>query len=339
MTELINKPYPVDGESLQSFICRIASANHYSFHLLSQYYAENDARLRSYDANDRLTISEVTQKLCGNVDTSGLIDIWSYYQKYKEQLDFARLKFCPICFAENRHAVFAMNWLKYIVSCDKHGCLCIDSCKHCGEKITVHSLSAKKCIKCATSIDSMSYESVTVDNFSRVLGANFSSANDSNQFQTMLDNIGQQVMNQLKVAVVLIGSLDFPSDKYWKRRRSLTIKELHEYQLEASKVVQDQSSLLIVLDEFLGDAYEEGYRNLTKLMMPITRHASAIGVSQIFEYIKASLLELQHKYPDFYFSHSFLEVMYKDKVVHQRLPKKGSKQSIFLKQLSQVIKS
>ena len=307
--------------------------------MLSQYYAENAARLRSYDANDRLTISHVTQKLCGNVDTSGLIDIWSYYQKYKEQLDFARLKICPICIAENRNSVFAMNWLKYNVSCDKHGCLCIDSCAHCGEKITFHSLSAKKCLKCDTSIDSMSYENVTVDYFSRVISANFTSVNNSNQFQAALDNIGEQVLNQLQVAVVLIGRLDFPSDKYWKRRRSLTIKELHEYQLAASKVVKDQSSLLVVLDEFLGSAYDEGDWNLTKLMLPITRHSNAIGVSQIFKYIKISLLELQHKYPDFYFSHSFLDVMYKDKVIHQRLPKKGSKQSILLKQLSQVIKS
>lgn len=265
MAELNDRPFPFPGEALQSYLCRLARTNRYSYQRFSEYYNDNAAPLRSYSVDDRAKISAVTQELCGEVKTTDLIDIWSYYKNDKELFDFARIKICPECYVAERNSISAKFWLKFIVSCDKHSLLLIDLCTTCKEKITFHSLSDGKCTACDTPIENMLSQPRESDGFSQIVNREFSDIDSNEGFNNKVATICHSINHQLKAALLLVNTLDLNPTYYWKKRRELTIEDLYQYQFEGFKFVENEPLLLETLGGYINDAYLAGERNLSQI--------------------------------------------------------------------------
>jgi len=342
MPELRNRPYSVDGEALQSYICRLAKANAYSYRRLSEFYNDETAALRSYVSGDRVKIRSLTQELCGQIDVQNLIDIWSYYKDDKELFDFSRIKLCPCCYKSGYNSISAKYWLKHLISCNSHGRLLIDKCSTCDADITFHTLAANQCLNCNALISDMKASETASDGFSTVLNEAFTSSQTPELFLNELQNISYKVLNQLKIVLLLVDVPSLSADKYWKKRRKLTIEDLLLYQTEGYKYIEDGVLLKDGIKRYVYSAYKSGKRDLSYILASFTRLEGAKGTQFFFDSLKEVIGELAEECPEISLSISWLERLYQieetqlDSFIylnHFDLYSSGSKKTINIKNL------
>lgn len=348
MPQLINRLYPIKGESLQSFIGRLAFENNYSYQRLSEFYNDEAGALRSYVVGDRAKIKALTQELCGQIDTQSLIDIWSYYENSKELFDFSRIKLCPLCYDSCSGSVSAKYWLKHLLICTTHGRLLIDKCSTCDACITFHSLAVNQCLKCNTLISDMKAPEAVGDGFSKVLSEAFTSAETPELFLKELKSSGYQVLNQLKVVLLLVDIPNLSADKYWKKRRKLTIEELSLYQTEGYKYIEDGIVLKDGIKNVIYSAYRSGKRDLSSILSSFIRLEGAKGTAFFFDALKELIGELVEECPEISLSINWLERFYHieefklDSFIylnHFDLYSSGSKKTISIKNLPLILNS
>jgi hypothetical protein len=346
MPELRVRPYPLEGEALQSYICRLAKVNTYSYQKLSEFYNDEAAPLRSYTVDDRVKIISLTQELCGKVDIKNLIDIWSYYESDKELFDFSRIKLCPCCFKLDKNSVNAKYWLKHIVTCEIHEKLLIDQCTTCDADITLHSLATEHCIKCNTLISEMTTHHAICDGFSTRLNKAFMSVYTPVLFSNQLRNTCYPVLNQLKVVLLLVKIPNLSAEKYWKKRRKLTIEELHVYQTEGYKYISGEISITDGIKAYIRSAYAEGQKDLPSVLSRFTRLEGTVGTEFFFDELKGAIYELAKECPEYRLGISWLERLYQidetllDSFIylnHFDLYLTGSKQSVALESFPLII--
>lgn len=345
MSELINKPYPVNGESLQSYVCRIAKANHYTFDLLSQHYADRAARFRSYDLADREKIREETQELCGAVDTSGLIDIWKLYKQHKEVLDFSKTKICVDCYREGRESVQAKFWSKHLVSCSAHNKILVDRCSECDTPITFHSLTNGECTNCNFPLKDITADDVVPDMISQQLAEAFKNVSSTSTFEGQLQEFGYPILNKIKLLLPLVNIPELPQDKFWKKRRSLSMNDLYLYQLAISKLLSNPELLEETLFDFIEGSMNGGV-SLVNATSSFTRLQDEVGGDFFFDTLKRILPRVAKAFPDMIASVSWLESllgMMKDELntcIKTSFPTKfcnGTQKTIYLRDLEYIL--
>ena len=346
MPQLNHRLYPIEGESLQSFICRLAYENNYSYQRLSEFYNDEVAALRSYVVSDRAKIRSLTQEFCGEIAVQNLIDIWSYYENDKELFDFSRIKLCPCCYKSCYNSISAKYWLKHLISCNTHKRLLIDKCPTCDTDITFHTLAVKQCIKCNAQISDMKVPETVGDGFSKILNDAFASAQTPELFLKELKNISYQVLNQLNVVLLLVDIPSLSSDKYWKKRRKLTIKDLLAYQTEGYRYIEDETVLKDGIKSFIYSAYDSGHKDLSYILASFTRLEGTKGTQFFFDSLKEVIVEIADECPEISLSISWLEKIYQieetqlDSFIylnHFDLYSSGSKKTINIKSLSIIL--
>jgi hypothetical protein len=344
--QLNHRLYPIKGESLQSFIARLAYANNYSYQRFSEFYNDRAAALRSYGIGDRARIRSLTQELCGEIEIQNLIDIWSYYENDRELFDFSRIKLCPCCYKTASSSISAKYWLKHIISCNNHQRLLIDRCSTCNTNITFHTLAVRQCLKCNTLISDMKAPEAEGDGFSKVLNEAFASVETPELFLKELKNISYQVLNQLKIVLLLVDIPSLSADKYWKKRRKLTIEDLLLYQTEGYKYIEDVALLKDKIKGFVFSEYKSGKRDLSYILSSFTRLDGAKGTQFFFDLLKEVIGELAEECPEISLSISWLEKFYQieetrlDSFIylnHFDLYSSGSKKTINIESLSIVL--
>jgi uncharacterized C2H2 Zn-finger protein len=167
------KPKPIDGESLASWLTRISLTNLEKTSSLTgevgcypalvdldfnwipeliQFFSKNtdilEAKLRSMNLFDlKQKVLTITQKYGG---VSVIKDLW--FTGWRKRAKNG-LRFCPLCLKDDRIPYCRKIWrFAYIPICLTHNCFLVNECPNCGASFAPFELkwdsSINKCFKC-----------------------------------------------------------------------------------------------------------------------------------------------------------------------------------------------
>jgi hypothetical protein len=144
---VINRPEIYDGESLSSYLCRLAAANYKSVGVIIGRFGITRANwLKNTYTNDQL--NEIA--FHSNQDVSKLIQ--GTYQSFGVNKVFHhlrnRMKYCPECI---RHSwIHRAVWgLKPVSVCLDHECILVDACPKCSKPIILDHFMEGFCNHCS----------------------------------------------------------------------------------------------------------------------------------------------------------------------------------------------
>jgi hypothetical protein len=146
---LINRPKIIEGESISSYIHRLAKANHHvSISSFSTVFDISVLKINNNDLGDSV-LEKVSVLTKQNIDdlkrstTSQYKQRWGTMQ-YNKLIMKNKIKFCPECVEEEIH--HQLIWTLHPVTfCIKHECMLIDRCPDCDQRVLMTTFMKGQC--------------------------------------------------------------------------------------------------------------------------------------------------------------------------------------------------
>ncbi len=207
-------------------------------------------------------------KSIADPNVSELTDIWECAHYHKQQFDYARTKFCSLCYQQDK-VLAPYWWLKSYLVCTKHSVLMIDSCTHCNTKINEDSLVNERCITCNTSFESFDFKVIEPDPYSVHIGTTFLNFRGNTQdFVALLDanlcrrfienNIGLFLLKELKNKTATIDN-----------RRDFSLEELYFDQVKVQNIINAGGVKQFLYDVFIKRNNDGGRKGIPHVLMSV----------------------------------------------------------------------
>lgn len=161
---LINRIKILDGESLASYLYRLAGENYYDSPLvfldvLGVSEREMNQNLFNEHAFAQITeLSSVSKELLYRMTINSFLDQWS--PTFLDGILLkSKIKYCPSCINDEKH--HQLIWmLRPVTVCLKHDLLLVDRCGSCGSEISMANLMENKCNQCGSLFDASVTQSI-----------------------------------------------------------------------------------------------------------------------------------------------------------------------------------
>jgi hypothetical protein len=285
---LLTRPIIDLGETLQSYIIRLARFNHYRFEHWSLYLSQESVSYRSRDIADRNQLRAFVFLSTGMPSVNQLFDQWQFFDTEKKYFDYKKIKICPICFGSNKHKLMAQWSFRNNLVCPEHSCLLVDKCSRCGDSITERTVHAMKCDKCELPLHEFEVKETEVDYFSKRIKS-LISEKALKKRETLLDELNWQYIHieALSLLVYQEGS------QLWRRKRSYSIEQKYQHQTIIGQLLNDNALLQNALNEYMQSQFEQGktdlgmaFTKLNKYLMNNTCAVLIIAVKKLINNVK-----------------------------------------------------
>ena len=167
-------PQPLDGESMESWIGRLAYENGYSFYQFTYQYLQSWGNLEVFDYDflpcDSPASELLSHQLTGGKEKAFRMTLLSYglllssnpttLRSWATLRD--RKRYCPICLSKTEHPYYQLVWrLLPVTVCLQHKVLLRDTCGNCDAPVRLWGASLEDNIHTCQQCGSPLYDSET----------------------------------------------------------------------------------------------------------------------------------------------------------------------------------
>lgn len=254
---LSSRPFPDLGETLQSYVIRLARFNHYKFDHWSQYLSQESVPYRSRDITDRKQLREFIFLSTGMPSVNQLFDQWQFFDTEKKFFDYKKIKICPICFGSNKYKLMTQWSFRYNLVCPEHSCSLVDKCSRCGESVTERTVHVMKCDKCELPLHEFEVKETEVDYFSKRI-ENLIGEGILQNREALIGELAWQYTHIEALSLLVYQD----SNPLWRRKRSYSIEQKHQHQTFIGQLLNDNSLLQSALNEYMQSQFKQGKTDL-----------------------------------------------------------------------------
>ncbi len=264
---LLTRPIIDLGETLQSYIIRLARFNHYRFDHWSLYLSQESVPYRSRGIADRNQLREFVFQSTGMPNVNLLFDQWQFFDTEKKYFDYKNIKVCPICYGSNKHKLMAQWSFRFNVVCPEHGCLLVDKCSRCGDSTTERTVHAMKCDKCELPPHKFEVKKTEVDYFSKRI-QNLIGEGILQNREALIDELAWQYIHIEALSLLVYQK----GNQLWRRKRSYSIEQKHAHQTLIGQLLNDNTLLQNALNEYMQSQFEQGKTDLGMALTKLNKY-------------------------------------------------------------------
>ena len=295
---MLSRPYPVQSESLQSFIYRLCRKNGWHYDAFKSHISKQVAPLHSTSEQQRVLIVNYLEDLTRSKKVTGLVDIWAMANKCRSSLDMDRVKVCTSCL-QNTDTIPAYWYLKAYLVCDLHKQLMIDTCESCNFRFSHDSFIDMACENCGLELCANSSTTERVDRFSKQVYDVLSTlGNNPVGFKSSLNSVFKLVDSELSVLHSITDALSTQSNGKRDNRRNFSLSELYNRQLQCSIISSSEDAFRSELTVVISRLYNLGYPDLGSIIVPISPYIKNLGCTAIFNSLRAILVNAPNELSD-----------------------------------------
>ncbi|WP_334019010.1 TniQ family protein [Alteromonas sp. S015] len=260
---LLTRPFSSTDETLQSFLIRLARANHYTFEAWSRHLADQGIPYRTRNQESRKKLVEYIDGILGRNETSELFDQWAFYTDLKLGFDFARIKICPHCFKESKGKLHPKWSFRFNLTCPVHGCLLVDTCSCCGTAINEQAVHSHKCTECGTPLITSESTIAEPDSFSgQIHELDSTKLISDERNRTALINLLTAQFNTIEA----LSNYVYEGDQAkWRKKRAYSLAQRYQHQIAVSQALSSQSATNDAVAQYAGEVISDGETDIAKL--------------------------------------------------------------------------
>lgn len=289
---LLTRPFPDLNETLQSYVVRLARANHYSIEQWTQFLSQESAPVRAKDLNSRKQLVSFLSRVTGMAEVDKLFDQWQFFNTDKNHFDYKMIKICPVCFSENGGKVNASWVLRYNLCCEKHSCLLVDTCSGCGHAISEKCVLNKQCQQCGLQLSKFSSDRVKSDYFSSRMHQKLAEGILTNR-ESLLSELAWQSSYIDALSPLLYKG----NQALWRKKRGYSVWEKYQHQRSVGELINNENSLNTALVGYVQKQFDSGTTDLGKALLKFNKYLFDDVNPQILHAVKKLILE--QNFPDY----------------------------------------
>lgn len=283
---LLTRPFPDLNETLQSYVIRLARANHYSIEQWAQYLSQECAPVRTKDLNSRKQLVSFLSRVTGMTEIEKLFDQWQFFNTDKNHFDYKMINICPVCFSENNGKINASWVLRYNLCCEKHSCLLVDICSGCGHAISEKCVLSKQCQQCGLQLSKIVADRVSSDYFSSRMHQKIAEGIFTDR-DSLLNELAWQSSN-IEAFSPLVYKENQPN---WRKKRDYSVWEKHEHQVSISELMKNENMLNTALVDHVQEQFDSGITDLGKALLRFNKYLFDEVNPQILHAVKRLIFE------------------------------------------------